>query len=321
VSSVVICAGTSAILTANGATSYTWSSGETSATINPSPSTTSSYTVLGSNGGCATSAIATVSVTSSQPLTVSTSSPGGCIPLCASFLNSGTMSSTIVYNFGDGSTSTTHNPTHCYTSAGSYTVTATATDLSSGCVSSYTVSTPMTVLTQPVALFSVSEGTTVIAGSTANFINNSTGATSYSWTACNSSTYTTKDLSLSGLDTGICCITLTALNVAGCKNVLTQCIEVINEATLSIPNVFTPNNDSRNDLFKLNAAGIKDLNCSIYDRWGLKMYEWDGINGYWDGKTKNGVPAVDGSYFYIINYTDFKGTSKTEKGFLSLFRN
>lgn len=321
VSSVVICAGTSATLSASGATSYTWSSGETGATINPSPSTTSSYTVLGSNGGCATSAIATVSVTGSQPLTVSTSSPGGCIPLCASFLNSGLLSSTIVYNFGDGSTSTAHNPTHCYTSAGSYTVTATATDLSSGCVSSYTVPTPMIVLTQPVALFSVSDGTTVMAGSTAHFINNSTGATSYSWTACNSSTYTSKDLSLSGLDTGICCITLTAFNVAGCKSATTQCIEVIHEATLSIPNVFTPNNDSRNDLFKLNTAGIKDLNCSIYDRWGLKMYEWDGINGYWDGKTKNGVPAVDGSYFYIINYTDFKGTSKTEKGFLSLFRN
>lgn len=321
VSSAVICAGSSATLTATGATSYTWSSGETSATINPSPLTTTSYTVLGSNGGCATGATATVSVTGSQPLTVSTSSPGGCIPLCASFLNSGTTSSTIVYNFGDGGTSTSHNPTHCYTAAGSYTVTATATDLSSGCVSSYTVSTPLVVLTQAVALFSVSDGTTVIAGSTVNFINNSTGATSYSWTTCNSGTYTTKDLSLSGLDTGICCITLTAFNVVGCKTSTTQCIDVIEQPTLSIPNVFTPNNDAKNDLFKLNAAGIKDLNCSIYDRWGLKMYEWDGINGYWDGRTKNGVPAVDGSYFYIINYTDFKGTSKTEKGFLSLFRN
>lgn len=321
VSSVLICAGTAATLTASGATSYTWNTGETAATINPSPGTTTSYTVLGSNGGCATSAVATVSVTGPQPLTVSTSSPGGCIPLCASFLNSGSLSSTISYNFGDGTNSTSHNPTHCYTSAGSFTVTATATDLSTGCISSFTVPTPIIAVAQPVALFSVTDGTTVIAGSTANVINNSTGATSYSWTACNSNTYTTKDLSLSGLDTGICCITLTAYQASGCQNTVTQCINVVNEATISIPNVFTPNNDGRNDLFKLSAAGIKDLNCSIYDRWGLKMYEWDGINGYWDGKIKGGVPAVDGSYFYIINYTDFKGTSKTEKGFLSLFRN
>lgn len=321
VPSITICAGNPATLTASGATTYTWNTGETSATINPSPGTTTTYTVLGSNGGCATSAIATVSVIGSQPLTVNTSSPGGCVPLCASFLNSGMTTSTISYNFGDGTTSTTHNPTHCYTASGSYTVIATATDLTTGCVSTYTVPTPMVVLTQPKALFTVNGGTVVIAGSTTNFINKSTGAVSYSWTTCNPGTYTSKDLNLTGLDTGICCITLTAFNSSGCRDVTTQCIEVITEATISVPNVFTPNNDSKNDLFKLNAAGIKDLNCSIFDRWGLKMYEWEGVNGYWDGKTKSGVPVVDGSYFYIINYTDLKGTSKTEKGFLSLFRN
>jgi gliding motility-associated-like protein len=85
-----------------------------------------------------------------------------------------------------------------------------------------------------------------------------------------------------------------------------------------IPNVFTPNGDGKNDVFKINSNGLKSLNCVIYDRWGLKMYEWDGINGSWDGNAKTGI-APDGTYFYIINYTDLKDTATTEKGYLNLF--
>ena len=321
VASTTVCIGNPATLTASGATSYTWNTGETGATINPSPAASTSYTVSGSNGGCSTTAVANVTVLGTQPLTVSTSSPGGCIPLCTSFLNTNILSSTIVYNFGDGSSAPGHNPTHCYTVSGTYTVTATATDLSNGCISTYTVPTPIVALVQPVPSFSIAGGNTVIAGSPVTLVNTSTGAVSYSWTACVPGVYTSKDVTLPALDTGLCCIRLTAFNSTGCSTTTTQCIRVIDEANLSVPNVFTPNSDGKNDLFRITAVGIKDLNCSIYDRWGLKMYEWEGVNGYWDGRSKSGAAAVDGSYFYIITYTDLKGTSKTEKGFLSLFRN
>ena len=68
-----------------------------------------------------------------------------------------------------------------------------------------------------------------------------------------------------------------------------------------------------------DVVGVKDLNCIIYDRWGLKLFEWTGINGYWDGKAKTG-PATSGTYYYIVKYTTIKGTEKTEKGFLTLFK-
>ena len=42
--------------------------------------------------------------------------------------------------------------------------------------------------------------------------------------------------------------------------------------------------------------------------WGLKCKEWDGINGSWDGNSKTGT-APDGTYFYIINYTDLRDKS------------
>ncbi len=56
-----ICAGATSSLTAIGATSYLWSTGGTTATINASPATTSTFTVVGSTANCTASS--TVSVT------------------------------------------------------------------------------------------------------------------------------------------------------------------------------------------------------------------------------------------------------------------
>jgi hypothetical protein len=60
--SSIICAGTPVNLTANGATTYSWSTGATTSVIAVSPSVTTNYTVNGSNGPCSSSAIITQSV-------------------------------------------------------------------------------------------------------------------------------------------------------------------------------------------------------------------------------------------------------------------
>lgn len=58
-----ICAGGSTVITASGATSYTWvGSGSTSNSITVSPLTNTSYTVIGANGSCTSQAVSNVSV-------------------------------------------------------------------------------------------------------------------------------------------------------------------------------------------------------------------------------------------------------------------
>ncbi|HRP52741.1 MAG TPA: hypothetical protein PLI97_04470, partial [Fluviicola sp.] len=62
-----ICFGNSTTLTANGASTYTWTpstglSGTTGATVTATPSTTQTYVVTGSNGTCSDTAITTVTV-------------------------------------------------------------------------------------------------------------------------------------------------------------------------------------------------------------------------------------------------------------------
>ncbi|MGA7797539.1 MAG: PKD domain-containing protein [Methanoregula sp.] len=58
-----------------------------------------------------------------------TTEPYNMVPLAVQFEDTSTNSPTAwLWTFGDGSTSSSHNPTHIYTSAGTYTVTLTATN-------------------------------------------------------------------------------------------------------------------------------------------------------------------------------------------------
>lgn len=78
-----ICVGGSAALTAVGGVSYTWTPGATLSTTlgpttNANPTSTTIYTVIGSNGTCTNIATTTVNIAPSLNLTVTASSPTVC---------------------------------------------------------------------------------------------------------------------------------------------------------------------------------------------------------------------------------------------------
>jgi len=51
----ILCTGNSAVLTASGATTYTWNTSANTSTINISPTANTTYTVTGKNGYCVSS--------------------------------------------------------------------------------------------------------------------------------------------------------------------------------------------------------------------------------------------------------------------------
>jgi len=72
--SATICTGTSAALVAGGATSYTWSTAQTTQSISVSPTTSANYTVTGVDGnGCANSFTAQVKVNPMPVMSVNSS--------------------------------------------------------------------------------------------------------------------------------------------------------------------------------------------------------------------------------------------------------
>lgn len=92
-------------------------------------------------------------------------------------------------------------------------------------------------------------------------------------------------------------------------------------SNIIVPNVFTPNFDSINDVFKPQLDEIIELNFSIFNRYGNLIFETSRLNGFWDGRTTSGEPCNDGVYFCILNAVGIDGKKYSEKTFIQLFTN
>ncbi len=93
---------------------------------------------------------------------------------------------------------------------------------------------------------------------------------------------------------------------------------VIKEGSLEIPNVFTPNGDGVNDVFKVFYTGdITVTYTRIYNRWGETVFESTN-NQIWDGSYK-AKPAASDVYIYEVTYSK-GGVSFEEAGEITLLR-
>ncbi|MBK7309364.1 MAG: gliding motility-associated C-terminal domain-containing protein [Sphingobacteriaceae bacterium] len=91
---------------------------------------------------------------------------------------------------------------------------------------------------------------------------------------------------------------------------------------LEVPNVFTPNGDKVNDVFRLIAASLLEIEATIFDRWGNKVYEVTSGTGNigWDGKNMFGKECPSGTYFYMIKAKGKDAQEYDLKGNVTLFR-
>ncbi|MBK6838657.1 MAG: T9SS type B sorting domain-containing protein [Bacteroidetes bacterium] len=84
------------------------------------------------------------------------------------------------------------------------------------------------------------------------------------------------------------------MNSYGCRDTIQKTIEVRPHSTLFAPNCFTPNGDGKNDDFRPYFTQMKDIQVWIFDRWGLLLTSWEGLQGSWDGyyqgKSVNPIP-------------------------------
>jgi gliding motility-associated-like protein len=301
---VTICGGQSVVLTANSnVNSYFWNTGAITNTI--SVNTAGIKTVSVSNV-CGT-AVATVNVGSgSAPVlnlmsSSSTICPnqtatltvfGGTAPYTWS--NSSATGSVVTTNGGMVSVSNTNN---CGTSTSTINVSV--------------VSINASISANPIS---------GVKPLVVNFTNNSLGANSYLWDFGNGNSAITQTVSAQTYTAaGLYTVYLSVYNNP-CYDIDSLVIRVLNEEPdLVVPNVFTPNNDSINDVFKVTGFNITTFNCVIFNRWGLQLYTWGDITKGWDGKF-NGNTSTDGTYFYIIQATDINDKEIKKQGTFSLFK-
>ena len=96
-------------------------------------------------------------------------------------------------------------------------------------------------------------------------------------------------------------------------------VKLIQEASILIPNAFSPNGDQLNDVFEVKGQFLASYRMRIYDRWGQVLYDSKNQNQGWDGRL-NGKEVPTGAYPYRITGKDAAGKEFTKTGTVTLLR-
>jgi gliding motility-associated-like protein len=289
-----ICNGSSTVLTGHGGGTYSWSNGMTTSSITVTPGSNTSYTLTVSNGRCSKDTVVNVTVNNPPPVSVTVSPNPACEGTPVTFTATGAPS----YLWSNGAT--TSSITVSPDSSTSYTVIG-----SNGCAD--TVKTPVTIL---VPSLTACCDTTIISGDTVTI--NAYGDISYVWSPSTSLSCSTCPNPVAS-PTVTTTYTVVSTDGNGCHTsrevtIYVECID------FTVPNIFTPNNDGRNDDFvpfytvggiTHNGVGnVSSYTINIYDRWGKQVYNSNDPTKYWNGTLNNTNYLVpDGVYYYIIKAT------------------
>jgi gliding motility-associated-like protein len=217
VNASTICAGTTTTLTADGAITYTWNTGETGISITPSPTITSTYTVTGTDGNnCSNIGTSTVTVNALPIIKVNT--PAICIGATTTLTATG--ANTYTWNTNSIGASISPSPTLTTT----YTVTGTD---GNNCVNTAIA----TILVSSSPTITINSATICKGQSTTLSVN---GANTYTWMPATGLSSTT-GVSVIANPTITTTYTITGSN--GCVNTATTNI-IVNQ--LPVITVKTP---------------------------------------------------------------------------------
>jgi PKD repeat protein len=204
-----------------GATFFSWDFGDgnTSLVGNPTHTfaTAGTYTVqLFINDGCSfDTASVDITVFPSPPVDFTWAPDSVCVHVPFQFTNlSGPLASTS-WDFGDGGTSGLNNPTHAYTTSGTFTVTLSGVSPTNGCTGSITHD--IVVATNPVAAFTPSPSAGCIP-LPVGFTNATTNAQFYSWNFGDGNTSIAANPNHTYAISGIYTVELIAENINGCRD-------------------------------------------------------------------------------------------------------
>ena len=202
-----VCQGVFGTLTASGANSYLWSSGDVTAGINYAPATTTTYTVIGTSLGCSDTVTGIITV---NPIpTVTVTSTTICIGQAATLTANGANS----YLWSNGAT--TNSITVSPASTTSYTVTGNSLGCTSTAIGNVTVNPLPTPVVSPATICNGQGGPgTLIAGGANSYLW-STGATTIAMTASPTvtTTYTVTGNTLGCLNTATGVITVNPIPI------------------------------------------------------------------------------------------------------------
>ncbi|MBI5858604.1 MAG: gliding motility-associated C-terminal domain-containing protein [Sphingobacteriales bacterium] len=293
-----ICTNGSAQLFASGGVSYSWTPAATlnnPSIPNPiaSPGSTTTYyvTVTGAN---TCTKLDSVKITFRPSATFAVNPPANiCLNKSVQLNASGGH----VYNWTPAATlnnAVIADPVASPASTTTYSVSISDTI----CRNTGNLSTTITVL--PLPLVKASKSNDVDCSSIQSQLSAS-GAVTYSW----SPSATLNNGSISNpIATPIVTTQylVTGTDLSGCVNYdsVIVLVSVSGQGSFLMPTAFTPNKDGLNDCYGIKYwPQVLELEFSIYNRWGERVFYTNNAGDCWNGKYK-GVPQTSAVFVYMI---------------------
>lgn len=313
----MICAGKTSVVSAFGATNYTWSPAAYATNVNASSTTVLPtvtgpvvFTATGSNG------VAPYVCTSTNTVLVTvipntTITPVGSQTICLG------ESTTI---FASGGTNYTWTPTSGLSDPGAGSTSAsplvstvyTVTGSNGQCPGSAVVS----VLVNPLPTVYAGVDTTINIDE--YYVLHGTGNVEVGFLSPDGNPLVCNfcaDVTVHPQDNT--CYVLKGENSFGCVNFDTVCITVTKDWDVFIPNSFTPNGDDVNDIFIPVGYGISEIHLIVFDRWGTQIFKSSGETIGWDG-TNKGKMCEQGVYVYQAQIVALSGAKTKRTGHVTL---
>jgi len=170
----------------------------------------------------------------------------------------------------------------------------------------------------PVAAFSTSPPATTAAMNSITFTDLSTIASgsiaAWNWNfgdGSATSTSTLQNPTHSYAIDGTYHVSLAVQSNNGCWD--TVYFDYVIASDVMVPNVFTPNNDGKNDFLAFkNLEFFPGTSIAVYNRWGEKVYSNSDYHNDWDGGGHS-----DGIYYFVLTGPKLK---ETKLGFVELIK-
>jgi gliding motility-associated-like protein len=230
------------------------------------------------------------------------------------FANYSTNATTVFWDFGDGTTSTSLTPTHTF-DTGTYIITMIVFN-PGACNTTDTFRKKITVKPGATADFDYSPKIPIENDST-HFTNLSKNALAYLWIFGDGAQSRVKDPSHLYKKTGTFKTCLVAEGFENCNDTICKDISALVVPRIDVPTAFTPNKDGVNDVLFVKGAAVQYMDFAIYNRWGQLVFQTNTMETGWDG-TFNGKPQPMESYAYVLNATYINGETESKRGNITL---
>lgn len=310
-----ICVGEFITLTASGAGvggTYSWDHPMTNGVAFAPPVGVDTYEVTATDAnGCSNTATTSIEVLPVPNVVFAADTLFGCNPLEVQFSNLTLLPGiSCLWQFGDGSSSAScATVTHTYTTIGEFDVTL-LVNSSPTCSGIANYTNYIAIKEEPIAAFTYLPNPFNVEDTRVNFDNLSENASEYDWNFGDgtgpSSDYEPIHAFPESANS-IYQVRLIAKNNYGCVDTAYKSVKVEDVIVFYIPNVFTPDGDEFNEVFKpimYSGIDVYKYHMTIYNKWGEIIFEsYNAANG-WNGTYGTGDIVQDGVYIWHIEFGD-----------------